>query len=693
MARCRPPGCCRMTLLPSTRTAQVRAAQAGSFHGWHTPSPLRHSKQHERLLKSFSFATSCSAGTALGDPIELGAALAALRRSDAPLRLAAAKSRVGHSEPVSGTVGLTHAAAQLAQASSSAVMHLRSFNPLLVSIAQTHVGSGWAAPWAPRQAAPGQQTGSSSSAAQQGASGISAFAFQGTNAHAVLVRGSSLPAGQRSISSQWQRRRFWFAAPPHILVGSMVEATPAVVRLQAALQAPALSYLWDHQVQGQVLLPGAAMFEAAAAVGRLMLAGLEAAAVPVLAAVTIPAPCVLPAHGSGAARGPVLTSTVKLATGRLTLQSSAAAHLTGVVGHSLAERSTTGDTQQTPADSCCRPGLFPLACITWCEEAASQPPPSAVACVQEDVLCLAGQYNLHPAVIDNATQASVDVWEQLPCCTVVCFKFQVRTLSTRHCLLQASSALSTGGEDNLVRVPAGVEALALPATAASQQPAQRSGQYTVSAAVISREQHGAARCSYHLAAAQATEGSMHLSGMLFKPLGGTAKKTAGAAHASGMNAVEAGQLLYAVAWEASSSMPDGPHGPAMQHSLEWSIGKGSMLRMHAGSNMDGLASLQNSLGLLQCTTSSRARPAVLLSSQLNSSGPTQSSPAHAAAAGLLRVAARESSGQHFAHLLHHTCAAQTVQLPEDGPDLFGVGLAGKWGRAVYACAHCAWLPC
>lgn len=230
-----------------------------------------------------------------------------------------------------------------------------------------------------------------------------------------------------------------------------------------------------------------------------------------------------------------------------------------------------------------------------------------------------------------------------------------------------------------------MEALALPATAASQQPAQRSGHYTGSAEVISSEQHGAARCSYRLAAAQATASSLHLSGMLFKPLGGTAKKTAGAAHATGMNVVEAGQLLYAVAWEASRSMPAVSHRPALQHSLGWSIGKGSMLRMHAGSNTDELAPLQNSLGLLQCATSSRARPAVLLSSQLNSSGPTQSSPAHAAVAGFLRVAARESNGQHFAHVLHHTCAAQTVQLPEEGPDLFGVGLAGKWGARGGTC--------
>ena len=59
-----------------------------------------------------------------------------------------------------------------------------------------------------------------------------------------------------------------------------------------------------------------------------------------------------------------------------------------------------------------------------------------------------------------------------------------------------------------------------------------------------------------------------------------------------------------------------------------------------------------------------------------------SSPAQAAVSGLLRVAARESSGQQFAHILHHTCATQALQLPLDSTDLFGVGLAGKLGGGV-----------
>ena len=45
-------------------------------------------------------------GTPLGDPIEVGAALAVLSGSRTPVRLTAAKSRVGHAEPAAGAIGM-----------------------------------------------------------------------------------------------------------------------------------------------------------------------------------------------------------------------------------------------------------------------------------------------------------------------------------------------------------------------------------------------------------------------------------------------------------------------------------------------------------------------------------------------------------------------------------------------------------
>ena len=45
-------------------------------------------------------------GTPLGDPIEVGAALGVLSDSSTPVRLTAAKSRVGHAEPAAGAIGM-----------------------------------------------------------------------------------------------------------------------------------------------------------------------------------------------------------------------------------------------------------------------------------------------------------------------------------------------------------------------------------------------------------------------------------------------------------------------------------------------------------------------------------------------------------------------------------------------------------
>ncbi len=45
-------------------------------------------------------------GTPLGDPIEVGAALAVLSGSETPVQLTAAKSRVGHAEPAAGAIGM-----------------------------------------------------------------------------------------------------------------------------------------------------------------------------------------------------------------------------------------------------------------------------------------------------------------------------------------------------------------------------------------------------------------------------------------------------------------------------------------------------------------------------------------------------------------------------------------------------------
>ena len=67
-------------------------------------------------------------GTALGDPIEVNAALAVLLAKGGgplPLSLSAHKASAGHAEPAAGIVGLACAMMALEKASLPKLMHLR----------------------------------------------------------------------------------------------------------------------------------------------------------------------------------------------------------------------------------------------------------------------------------------------------------------------------------------------------------------------------------------------------------------------------------------------------------------------------------------------------------------------------------------------------------------------------------------
>ena len=159
-------------------------------------------------------------GTALGDPIEVGATAAVLTAAasrQAPLLLMASKSWIGHSEPSAGLVGLTHAQLALAQGVQLPVLHLAAMNPYVTALMERQPGS-WMAPRQPAALGmPAADAGSTSAAADAAVVGVSAFAFQGTNAHALL---SAAPvavaaAAPTGAGAAWQQQRFWVAPPVH----------------------------------------------------------------------------------------------------------------------------------------------------------------------------------------------------------------------------------------------------------------------------------------------------------------------------------------------------------------------------------------------------------------------------------------------------------------------------------------------
>ncbi len=195
---------------------------------------------------------------------------------------------MGHSEPAAGGVGLLAAAAALLALRTGVLPHLRALNPLVAAALGAKQGAldaHCAAPAGargprlalPRQAACAPRPGPPSGPGP--ASGVSSFAFQGTNAHAVL---GTLPypnpiLAPPGATAVWRRRRLWYAGAAHaLLVSAAADARGRAVALHARLGAPGLGCLLDHRVAGRALLPGAAMFEAAAAAARALQAGQPA---------------------------------------------------------------------------------------------------------------------------------------------------------------------------------------------------------------------------------------------------------------------------------------------------------------------------------------------------------------------------------------------------------------------------------
>ena len=201
-------------------------------------------------------------GTPLGDPIELGAAAAVMADGaipSSPLALLAAKSWCGHSEPAAGVLGLAHARLAISQQLVLPVLHLRTLNPHIEDTLSTH-GSDRRKLIATRQLAP--MAGPKAEAALM--CGTSAFAFQGTNAHAIMSVqpvevACFLSTGQTAISLPFEQKRYWVAPLVHPLLTSFKSqhAQHSMAVFEASLSTAAAAYLWDHAVAGRALMPGA----------------------------------------------------------------------------------------------------------------------------------------------------------------------------------------------------------------------------------------------------------------------------------------------------------------------------------------------------------------------------------------------------------------------------------------------------
>lgn len=205
-----------------------------------------------------------------GDPIEAAAAAGLLleNRPSQPLAMMAAKSSIGHSEPAAGVMNMLHACMAQQAFSTLPILHLHSLNPHITSAFDQSATRGKV--HLPRQAA--------SMAAAGGTpilSGVSAFAFQGTNAH-VLLQGAapSTPGHFRAAKGSsliWQQGRHWLAPQPHMLLTTFVKHAGSALLMQCQLNQPKLAGFLDHRVMDKALFPAAGFLELAHASAQLSL--------------------------------------------------------------------------------------------------------------------------------------------------------------------------------------------------------------------------------------------------------------------------------------------------------------------------------------------------------------------------------------------------------------------------------------
>ena len=153
------------------------------------------------------------AGTLVGDPIEVDAAVAALEHETRPLLLGSVKSNVGHLEAAAGVTGLVKVALALEHEAIPAHLHYQSLNPLLTSLQHKFRIPTTLTPW-PKE--PGRQR----------LAGVTSMGLSGTNVH-VIVEEPPRGAASRPVTDTEAGRE----SVPHLLCISARD--PAALREQA----------------------------------------------------------------------------------------------------------------------------------------------------------------------------------------------------------------------------------------------------------------------------------------------------------------------------------------------------------------------------------------------------------------------------------------------------------------------------
>ena len=202
-------------------------------------------------------------GTTLGDPIEVGALAAVFAASVSgsrpgsnagPTILMASKSLVGHSEPAAGMMGVAHAQMAMTMRTALPVLHLVSPNPYATAVMQHGC---WSLP---------RSLGILPMPTDSfvPVSGVSSFAFQGTNAHALVSPAPTAATGKHHpVGTTWQHASHW-VTPPQFGLASGVSTIRQLAVFQLALLQPQIAPLHQIAYHGTSVLTLGCLLEVAA---------------------------------------------------------------------------------------------------------------------------------------------------------------------------------------------------------------------------------------------------------------------------------------------------------------------------------------------------------------------------------------------------------------------------------------------
>ena len=168
--------------------------------------------------EQISYIETHGTGTALGDPIEVAALgqIFSNRKQNQPLTLGAAKTNIGHTEAAAGIAGLIKSVLAIQHHQIPANLHLTTPNPDIawdtLPFALPTEASPWASPNSPHTA------------------GVSAFGFNGTNAHLILQAAPPSPHPPKPPNPH---------SPPHLF--PLSARTPAALNQLIARYAQYLA--------------------------------------------------------------------------------------------------------------------------------------------------------------------------------------------------------------------------------------------------------------------------------------------------------------------------------------------------------------------------------------------------------------------------------------------------------------------